>query len=496
MNTTREDGLTNSPKRTSTKTKRQRQPQTRVAGVDVVVPNVEPIMDEALRGLDERVRYEYDLACRHAPQLVRKETPKARFLLVEDNNPWSAARRLAMYWKFRRECMTPERWLFPMTKTTIDATKEESCLGEAEITLLRKGIFHYSNHDATGPVVVVNSSQNVGFSIETSGRILFYLGTVLEDVEVRTVGVTVAYVVTSDDTISHIHARFGQFMSQGLPVRVRRFLVVQNYEPHKRSLVEYLAVRRQLQIQTLYGVNHCEIISSSHSRADLIRRASEAGIPTSSLPASCGGGGDARDGLCDYLRRRLPVHRDDIPNVITNALPSSSLPSLSSSCYNNINKRKCTQEHESDTYLCSKRSKIETLGTTQDKITGLGEQQQQQQQQTASVLVNDLLKEIRQAMSKCRQSQSGILKSALRQKLTTTTTTTTEVVPCTKTTTAAAVNLPRISPATVPNTIPTDPLGLLPFDRNNTFAVDHEEENLDFGFPVEDPLEESSVGFL
>ena len=333
-------------------------------------------MDEALRGLDADLRREYDIACQEAPELVRQETPKAKFLRTDNNNPWNAARRLALYWKFRRECMTPERWLLPMM-TKMTATNK-CCLGDDEIALLQRGIYHYSNHAATGPVVVVNSSQNVDFSVETSGRILLYLGTVLEDTAVQTSGVTVVYVATSSDTVSHIDPRFGEYMAKGLPAKVRRFVVVQNYEPHKQPLVEYLAVRRQLQIQTLYGAPDCEIIASSHSQADLLHRVAQAGIPTAALPASCGGGARV---LCEFLRQRLPsvVTQDEISfrgdAISTRSRDSVSLshvpePPSSMVHHNNNNKRKFTEDY--DTPDCHgviiKQQQAERRTVSQDDI--------------------------------------------------------------------------------------------------------------------------------
>eukprot|EP00977_Amphora_coffeiformis_P017678 scaffold5865_cov186-Amphora_coffeaeformis.AAC.5 len=427
-------------------------------------------MNEALQGLDIDVRREYDLAFQHDPQLVQDETPKAKFLRTCGNNPWLAARRLALYWKFRRQCMTPERWLYPMITTF---TTKDCCLGEGEVALLQRGIYHYSNHTATGPVVVVNASQNVGFSAETSARILFYLGTILDDVAVQTVGVTVVYAVTSTDTVSHIEARLGDYMAQGLPVTVRRFVVVQNYEPHKQSLVEYLAFRRQLQIQTLYGVQNCAVIASPYSQADLLNRVAQAGIPVAALPTSCGGGAD---GLCEFLRQRLPtVDPNEMSNHDTGILTTrrDSLPPSPSSRH--INKRKWTENYDGDT--CNKKSKGEVSATTMTRKPTVH----------PLVLVDDLLKEIRQAMTKCRRGKNNdnnekpcvVTKQVAQQ------TTTAETIPKWETTTAFPI---------IPATRILEMENLDESSASSTPTV-VEEENLDFGFPVLDPWEELPPGF-
>ena len=53
--------------------------------------------------LEDDVKKEYLEALDAVPALVATETARPKFLRMEQNNPWKAARRLAMYWKFRKE---------------------------------------------------------------------------------------------------------------------------------------------------------------------------------------------------------------------------------------------------------------------------------------------------------------------------------------------------------------------------------------------------------
>ena len=186
--------------------------------------------------LDAKTKKDYLEALDVAPGLVAKESDSAKFLRIENNNPYAAARRLAMYWKFRRECHGDDRWLRPMTATG------GGVLDDAEVALLRTGIYHYSHTPGYGPVLVVDGSRNKHCTTESVEKVLFYLGTVMEDPAVQTEGVSVVYAVTSDDTETRIGDRFGLYAALGLPVKVKRFLAVQNYEPGKESLLEFLAV--------------------------------------------------------------------------------------------------------------------------------------------------------------------------------------------------------------------------------------------------------------
>ena len=249
--------------------------------------------------LDDDTKREYLEANEKNPELVETETPLHKFLAVEDNNPWQAARRLALYWKYRKEIMGDDRWLLPMTQTG------KGALGDAEVNLLRRGIYNYTCTEETGPVVVVDGYRNQGCDSIVSGRILFYLGTVLDDEEIRTKGISVVFAVTSADTVSHINPRFGLYISQGLPAKVRRFVVVQNHEPNKESLVQFFAERRKLQINIDYKQD-CDVIASNKSQVELLQLVGEAGLPWKALPTSCGGLFD-NSVLSEWIRKRISL---------------------------------------------------------------------------------------------------------------------------------------------------------------------------------------------
>jgi hypothetical protein len=50
-------------------------------------------------------------ALRRTPELVQSESHPVNFLVVEDYNPWSAAKRLTLYWKYRKQVFGEPRWL-------------------------------------------------------------------------------------------------------------------------------------------------------------------------------------------------------------------------------------------------------------------------------------------------------------------------------------------------------------------------------------------------
>ena len=71
----------------------------------------------ALDSLDKKHTREYDTATEIVPHLVASETPPISFLRTADFEPVDAAKRLALYWKYRSEIFK-ERWLLPMTQVS------------------------------------------------------------------------------------------------------------------------------------------------------------------------------------------------------------------------------------------------------------------------------------------------------------------------------------------------------------------------------------------
>ena len=331
----------------------------------------------ALNMLEADVKKEYLEALDAVPDLVATESARIKFLRVEQNNPWKAARRLAMYWKFRKELCgcddddddddDNDRWLRPMTSTG------KGVLTTEDVDLLRRGIYHYSHAPGYGPVLVIDGSRNKGASIETCDRVVFYLASVIDDEAIQTKGVSIVYAVTSDDTESKISNRLGVYVALGLPVRIRKFVVIQNYEPGREALCEYLAVRRKLQVDMNFGGGNgngnnggvCELITSDQSRSDLLSAASRAGIPWIALPKACGGR-FGQDALCDWLRQRMTVEECLTLNTTTRAV-QVRIPSHRRDHHNNNN---TNNNHQQVVVTTGRKRKASTDSSTIPSASG------------------------------------------------------------------------------------------------------------------------------
>lgn len=70
----------------------------------------------ALRLMNADVSAEYSEAVATVPTLVSRESRFVDFLRTEDYHALRAARRLALFWKTRKDFFGEDRWLLPMTQ--------------------------------------------------------------------------------------------------------------------------------------------------------------------------------------------------------------------------------------------------------------------------------------------------------------------------------------------------------------------------------------------
>ena len=76
-------------------------------------------MEQGFATLDYALKASYLEALELEPGLVERETPHINFLRTEDFRPLDAAKRLATYWKYRKQVFG-ERWLLPMNQVSIE----------------------------------------------------------------------------------------------------------------------------------------------------------------------------------------------------------------------------------------------------------------------------------------------------------------------------------------------------------------------------------------
>ena len=264
-----------------------------------------------MRSLDPELRWEYDQATEAAPQLVISETPFMDFLQTEQMNAHLAARRLVLYWKYRKKVFK-ERWLFPMTQTG------SGCLNQNDIAILRTGVLVALRRENQGPLLLCDLSRVETALGATAVRLSFYLASTCADGLAQTLGVTILQLVTSahrppveTDPVNW------QMIVTGLPVRFGRVLVVQSVEEGREHLIESLAYQQTRTTEFCAGFV-TEMISSNTVEG-LLQQLREREISPEHVPTTLGGQYDYQQ-FTAWLQKRTTIEQE---NVKEPAVPPS-----------------------------------------------------------------------------------------------------------------------------------------------------------------------------
>ena len=256
-----------------------------------------PPLTSALCLLEPVLRREYEEAIDAVPQLVAAETRFVDFLRTEDWDAMAAARRLCLYWKYRKEVFGNDRWLRPMAMN--------GALSDTDMAHFRTGYTVIVDSPLSGPVVLVDLSRTAEFTHGTNARLVFYLVTVLTNERYQTVGVNILQLVTSKPRPPPNSNPEGWHMFRtGLPCRLNQVLVVQAYEPWKEALLESIS----FQVATLAGFKtkrHPNLLAAD-SMGGLSLKLQQRGFDRSVVPHAFGGSYDYQQ-FEEWMRMRSGI---------------------------------------------------------------------------------------------------------------------------------------------------------------------------------------------
>ena len=262
-------------------------------------------MEEALQRLERSLRREYDEAMEMAPALVQEESPFYDFVQVENGNVDLAAKRLCLYWKYRKQVFGEDRWLLRLNQTGSGA------LSLADIELLRTGFF--MNPLAMpgvehSPVLLVDLSRLSHVSTFAETRIAYYFCYVFRhDERIRTQGSTAVHVVTSAPRPPvNTDLESWKISMTALPMRFAGVIVVQSYEEGRQRLIESFAFQQAMVVQFRSQQAAYRAIVAGNSVSETLQLAQARGIERYVLPVSLGGTfTDSK--FQDWIRQRISI---------------------------------------------------------------------------------------------------------------------------------------------------------------------------------------------
>ena len=248
-----------------------------------------PSLPAAHEMLPVESKKDYLEALRLAPALMKAESDPIKFLRVEDYNPWTSAKRLVMYWQYRKS-LFGTRYLLPMKDDT-----GAGALNQNDIALLQSGWVSYviPRESQDGRFALINQERDVGYSLECRLRVSFYLYSVASDIPAQTIGVSVIRLLT-DNPPSMSVPRFQvaqksfTMTKEAMPVRLRTVVLLDLQTNDIGKLATFCMNR----VSSMLG----SLLQKQMPFRVTVRAAAEAahdlrqmGIPSDVLPVNHGG---------------------------------------------------------------------------------------------------------------------------------------------------------------------------------------------------------------
>lgn len=272
-------------------------------------------MAAELSKLDRSFTREYNLANEIVEQLVLTETPLISFLRTDDYDPAKAAKRLAQYWKSRRE-LFGDRWLLPMTLTGRGAMSTQ------DVALFRTGFlltysfpntdkgYGYVDNPRSYDILTQHPSMLSDNSIE---RCVFYQLTVATNESLQTKGLCVFGVVSSRKLPQLIYRpAVWKIIHEALPIKFSKLVVVQAHEEGKEHLLDFIRAKQNCFLS--YNTRLCgqEIFGDSVRETRLKLDAN--GFDRAHVPVELGGYLNFDSIVDDFVRTRLAIEDMMAPN--------------------------------------------------------------------------------------------------------------------------------------------------------------------------------------
>eukprot|EP00977_Amphora_coffeiformis_P004549 scaffold982_cov169-Amphora_coffeaeformis.AAC.2 len=263
------------------------------------LPSFPPPLETELFLLDDELTREYKEASTIAPDLVAAESQVDSFIAASDGDWKEAARRIARYWKVRKEVFEEDRWLLPLNATGFGA------LDAQDVEIWRSGYFVPMRMEGGGLFFLVDRSRLPRAPGLAEARIMFYWNFIEGPKAVcpKVHVISSAHCPPPSQDVGVVIRR----IAQALPIKKllpSRAILAQTYEPTKQDLLDFLGFQAEQIIRYKTG-NECTRVAAQ-SVGQLIQQFQSLGIQPSSLPPSLGGTYDYKP-FDDFLRMRLSI---------------------------------------------------------------------------------------------------------------------------------------------------------------------------------------------
>lgn len=234
-------------------------------------------------------KQEYLEASRLVPHLVATESDPLRFLRTESMNPWSAATRLALYWKYRKEAFG-ERWLLPMDLSGNGA------LSPTDVANIRNNIIVVHRVPGEPTVLHVDFGRTQDPDLTFGNRAAFFASFVLKGDDIELQGIYVMQTLVPQNFMRRkAKGRAYEIVRKALPIRIRKVFIFKRQGDGLSDSIFAVALSMAGMILEFFFGDAPEIISDTKQKEGFDRIRAH-NIPPSCIPFFLGGSWDLQSG--------------------------------------------------------------------------------------------------------------------------------------------------------------------------------------------------------
>jgi hypothetical protein len=244
-------------------------------------------LEQALELVPDEEKAAYTEAMHRVPDLVDSESDPFRFLWYEKYNISAAARRLVLYWEYRKELFGGRAFL-PMTQL------EKGALSEDDVAVLQTGYIALLPDDTDGCAVVCYDGSRLDPNVEDPDgmkrlRCLFYTMSVVSEKRRACVEGFVGIDIASELSFEQSKGGFFELAEKVLPVRLKALHLV-NSPP--TAVVEkiFFGTIVPATLKVLGATGHRRVhVHTGKSKEGILEELKDCGFFSEGLPEVVGG---------------------------------------------------------------------------------------------------------------------------------------------------------------------------------------------------------------
>ncbi|GKY90619.1 hypothetical protein MPSEU_000035400 [Mayamaea pseudoterrestris] len=215
------------------------------------------------------------------PELVEKETPLIRFLRVERYNAWAAAKRLALYWKERKNVFGESAFL-PLNQTG------EGALSRDDVAFINSGFFALLGLDLQGRSVIYHdSSRRTSHLRDPRLRALFYFWTMLSENENSQLDGYQLITAMGKPVLDTVVSDAERLIAEAMPTRTYAMHICN--VPTVSEKKSFMETMLPVLFRLIGGLKKRSHVHVGETKEDIVKKLLMYDIPSNIVPKCLGG---------------------------------------------------------------------------------------------------------------------------------------------------------------------------------------------------------------